>query len=264
MRFWAMLACAVVATVGFAAARAQTQVQVLETWPAGDNLTLDKNQTFYLHLHYTSDTPVRIWAHPQYQGQPARAGGNTSRLYPAGEGEAMAWFFLFDPGTQVDAIQLAAGDGRTQTTSVVTTYPVSMTGGNAPAAETPQPEWVSRLRGIDKAAQDADYRDTMNAATTPGAIALFNGFMLAMLAIGAVAFAGPTWGLWRWHGAWRMLAAVPAAAMAFVVLRIFIDTARDPTSHNLWPFEIVMWGAFSCAWMLVLGVAHRLLATRRS
>ena len=52
--------------------------------------------------------------------------------------------------------------------------------------------------------------------------------------------------------------------MAFVVLRIFIDTVRDPTSHNLWPFEIVMWGGLSCACMLLLGLAHKLFAPKRA
>ena len=31
-------------------------------------------------------------------------------------------------------------------------------------------------------------------------------------------------------------AAVPAA----VVLRLIVETAADPTSHNLWPFEVVI------------------------
>lgn len=52
--------------------------------------------------------------------------------------------------------------------------------------------------------------------------------------------------------------------MAFVLLRLQIDTARDPTSHNLWPFEIVMWGAFSCAWMLMLGFAHKQCVIRHT
>jgi hypothetical protein len=33
-----------------------------------------------------------------------------------------------------------------------------------------------------------------------------------------------------------LAAAVPAAVMA----RVVVDTARDPTSHNLWPFEVVI------------------------
>ncbi|HEX9408800.1 MAG TPA: hypothetical protein VGA23_04040 [Methylomirabilota bacterium] len=33
-----------------------------------------------------------------------------------------------------------------------------------------------------------------------------------------------------------LAAAVPAAVMA----RVVVDTMRDPTSHNLWPFELVI------------------------
>jgi hypothetical protein len=36
------------------------------------------------------------------------------------------------------------------------------------------------------------------------------------------------------------LAVVGAAAPAAVLVRIVRDTAVDPTSHNLWPFELVL------------------------
>ncbi len=54
-----------------------------------------------------------------------------------------------------------------------------------------------------------------------------------------------------------MASAIPLALMGFVVLRIVFDTTRDPTSHNLWPFEILMWGTASLAFMLVLKIARR-------
>lgn len=263
MRLWAMLTCMAVAVLAFHPARAQTQVQVLETWPAGDSITLGQNQNFYLHLHYTSDQPEHIWARPYFQGKPANAGSNPSRVYPAGSGEALGWFFLFDPGTQVDEVRITAGDGSTHGTPVVATYPVSITGGDEPAQGAAQPAWLVTLRATDKAAQDADYQKAMNTPVTAGDVALFSGFMLAMIAIGILALAGPAWGLWRWRGGWRLAAAVPAVIMAFVVLRIFIDTTRDPTSHNLWPFEIVMWGGWICVGMLLLGIAHKLFAAKR-
>ncbi|MGH6635545.1 MAG: hypothetical protein ACRED0_05230, partial [Gammaproteobacteria bacterium] len=67
-------------------------------------------------------------------------------------------------------------------------------------------------------------------------------FMLSLLLAGSAA---PTWALWKWRGGWRIAAAVPAVLMAFVVLRIVVDAARDPTSHNLWPFEILEFGMVS-------------------
>jgi hypothetical protein len=82
--------------------------------------------------------------------------------------------------------------------------------------------------------------------------------VLALLLVGAGA---PFWGLWKWRGGWRIAAAVPALVMAFVVGRIVVDTAIDPTSHNLWPFEILMWGGASAVFMGALAL-FRWLARR--
>jgi hypothetical protein len=60
--------------------------------------------------------------------------------------------------------------------------------------------------------------------------------------------------VWKWRGGWRIGAAVPALVMAFVIGRIVVDTALDPTSHNLWPFEILMWGGASTIAMGVLAL----------
>jgi hypothetical protein len=261
-----MLACVAmaVATLAFHGALAETHVKVLGTWPAGDNVALASNQTFYVHMSYTSDQPVRIWARPYFNGKQANAGSNPSRIYPAGSGEALGWFFLSDPGTAVDEIRIRVGDGSPRNTSVVATYPVWVESGDGPAAARPEPAWVSSLRAADKAAQDADYQKTMNTPPSIGEELFFGGFMSTMLALGLIGLGGPAWGLWRWRGGWRLIAAVPAVVMGFVVLRILVGTAIDPTSHNLWPFEIVMWGGFSCLWMLVAGLAHKFSGAARA
>lgn len=264
MRLWAMLICMAVAMLAFHPARAQPQVQVLETWPAGDSITLGKDQNFYLHLRYTSDQPVRIWVQPTFEGKPVKAGTNTSRIYPAGSGEALGWFFLFDPGTQVDKVTITAGDGSTNGTPAVATYPVSVTGDYDPAQAVPQPAWLTSLRAANDAASRADYEKSMNTPVSAGDVALFSGFILTMIALGLIGLGWPAWALWRWRGGWRIAAAVPAVFMAFVVLRILAGTTLDPTSHNLWPFEIVMWGGLSCAGMLLLGIAHKLFAAKRA
>jgi hypothetical protein len=46
--------------------------------------------------------------------------------------------------------------------------------------------------------------------------------------------------------------AVGAAIPAAVMVRVVVDTATDPTSHNLWPFEIVLAGIVG-AFVAVLG-----------
>ena len=56
-----------------------------------------------------------------------------------------------------------------------------------------------------------------------------------------------------------VILAVGAAVPVPILTRIAVDTARDPTSHNLWPFEIVVWGGACVAFMLVLKFARRVL-----
>jgi hypothetical protein len=61
--------------------------------------------------------------------------------------------------------------------------------------------------------------------------------LIAALALGFVVVEG--WALVRWSGIWRWLAGIPLLLVSGVVLRIIVDTSADPTSHNLWPFEVL-------------------------
>ncbi|HEV8226918.1 MAG TPA: hypothetical protein VGQ74_07935, partial [Methylomirabilota bacterium] len=38
----------------------------------------------------------------------------------------------------------------------------------------------------------------------------------------------------------RVVLVVAAAVPAAVMARVVVDTTRDPTSHNLWPFELII------------------------
>lgn len=62
---------------------------------------------------------------------------------------------------------------------------------------------------------------------------------------------------------WPATLIVGAAVPAAVLARVMYDTAADPTSHNLWPFEIVLSAGpgFVVAWLGA--AAGGLLATRR-
>jgi hypothetical protein len=264
MQRWVLtLFAAVVALACVHPVHAETRVQVLETFPSGDTITLSRNQHFYLHLHYGTDHPVGIWVQPYFEGKKVKAGSSPSHTY-SGSGEALGWFFLFDPNTQVDEVRISAGDGSFGGTPVVATYPVQITGSGQPVTAHSEPAWVTRLNALDAAAQKADYEKRMNTPVSTGDMILFNSFMLGMLAIGCLGFAAPAWGLWRWRGGWRIAAAVPAAMMTFVVLRVLSGTAHDPTSHNLWPFEILQAGALSAVVMIVLVVARKVTGARRA
>ncbi len=261
-----MLTALLALTAWFApicAARADTTVRVVETWPSGDDVVLGRNQNFYLRLAYDTDKPVGIWVTPYFHGQRVNVGSSPSQTY-SGSGETFGWFFFMQPGDEVDEIRVTAGDGSTNNTPVVTTWSGHVLGGSEPADPQAQPPaWIAEMSARAKAAHDAAYRAQMNRPVSAGDAALFSGFMLTMLALGLSGFAAPAWGLWRWRGGWRLAAVVPAAMMAFVALRIVFGVARDPTSHNLWPFEILQVGALSVAVMAVLMVARKLSGAGR-
>jgi hypothetical protein len=90
-------------------------------------------------------------------------------------------------------------------------------------------------------------------AVLPGALLL--GFLTMILVVAEVAPAKPT--------AITMLLCVPV----IVCVSVAKDTALDPTSHNLWPFELVL-GAISGAAIVVpavlLGLALRWTLARMS
>jgi hypothetical protein len=81
--------------------------------------------------------------------------------------------------------------------------------------------------------------------------------MLVVAAIGIGGVVMPIRALRRWQGGWQYAALVAVAPIAFVVLRIVFDVARDPTSHNLWPFEIVQIGVLSLVLLAILAIARK-------
>lgn len=243
MRGWMLLALLIAGFGPAGPVHARTTVRVVETWPAGDEVVLGRNQSFHLRLAYTAGAPVRIWANPYFHGEPVAAGSNPSRRYPAGSGEALGWFFFMEPGLQVDEVRISAGDGGIGTTPVVAVWRGRVVAGGAESTAA-EPGWIGEMKRRDAAARE-QARAAMRRQTGAGGSLLFGGFMLGMLALGTLGVVLPAWALWRWRGGWRLAAAVPAAMMGFVVLRILSGTLVDPTSHNLWPFEILQAGVLS-------------------
>jgi hypothetical protein len=238
-------------------ATAATEVEVLATEPAGHTITLGSGQTFYLRIGYSTDMPVHIWARPYFEGREVNAGSNPSRRYE-GAGEALAWFFfLGEPGQQVDEIRISAGDGTNAGTATLQSLPVRITAGTRPAADSPDPAWLTRLKAEDERLQREDYERRMSEPVGVGDGLLAVGFMLAVVAIGIGGVALPVRAMVRWQGGWRLVAALPALWIVFVVLRIVVGTSLDPTSHNLWPFEILQASVASLVLFGLITLAKR-------
>jgi hypothetical protein len=69
--------------------------------------------------------------------------------------------------------------------------------------------------------------------------------------------------LWRWKGAWRLAGLVPLAYAVFVVTRIVVDVRRDPTSHNLWPMEVLLAAVGGLIGLGIIASFRRWQAARR-
>jgi hypothetical protein len=67
-----------------------------------------------------------------------------------------------------------------------------------------------------------------------------NGFELLMLASVLIGVLLPAWYAWRWQGLWRWLVILPAVFMVLIVVNLIVAITLDPSSHNMWPFEILM------------------------
>jgi hypothetical protein len=234
---------------------ADVTARIVATDPAGSEITLARNESLYILVEYATDQPVSIWTRPYFRGKAVDAMSNAS-IPHAGKGEALGWF-AFNGPAEVDEIRVLAGDGSRAGTREVSSYPLKVLGTDAPATRRSRPAWVNDLSRWEEAVRREAFEKRMSEPISAGESAAMSAFMLTVMALLAAGFVWPAWAMWKWQGRWRTAAAIPIVVMGFVVLRIVFDTTRDPTSHNLWPFEIVMWGGASLAFMLALGFARR-------
>jgi hypothetical protein len=242
-------------------AAAAPRVQVVETDPAGETISLGRDEPLWVRLAFVADEPARIWIRPFFQGKEVPMMTNAS-VQHSGSGYALGWF-AGDKPYRVDEIRIRVGGGKPYAESEAGSYRVNVVGTGAPSAARAKAPWVDELRGAEEAVRRADYEKRMGEPPAPGDTALITGFMLAVVGLFLASLGWPAWALWKWRGGWRKAALLPVAAMAFVALRIVFDTARDPTSHNLWPFEILMFGFASVVFMAALAAVRRLAGARQ-
>ena len=240
---------------------ASTQVRVLETWPAGEQVQLASGQAFYLRLAYDTDTPVQLGVRPFWRGAPAEAGVNLSRAY-TGQGEALASFFFLRPNAQVDEVRITVDDGVQAGTRQVAVWRGLVSGGGS-AAPPPEPAWLTPLREQDLAVQKQEWAQRRPPRTPPGQALFGMGVTLVVAGAFVLGLGAPAWALWRWRGGWRLAATVPAAVMGFVVLRVLTSGQQDAAARSQWPAEIALVGLLCALAMGVLWLLRRRLGAAR-
>lgn len=65
----------------------------------------------------------------------------------------------------------------------------------------------------------------------------------------------------RWTGVWRLAASLPLPAWVVWGGNFARDVTQDPTSHNLFPFEILIGAGAALLYLGCLAMARR-IATR--
>jgi hypothetical protein len=240
-------------------AQAEVRVSIAATDPPAET-SLGRDESFYVRIEFTSDEPISIWARPYFNGKMVERAKMNASFPHSGSGYALGWFSLNGP-SEVDEVRIRVGGGKPWREWEAARYPVKIIGtGATPDPRTREP-WVDELQREDQIAQKQAYEKRMNEPMSVGSSILMPVFMLLMLGVLISGFAVPAWALWKWHGGWRVAAAVPVVLMAFVVLRIVWGTSHDPTSHNLWPFEILIFGVISLVIMGALVIARRFIGT---
>lgn len=231
------------------AAPAAFTLQITDTSHPPD-ATLAPGEQFFLRITYDSALPVQIWTHPYLQGKKVGDAFTNTSVPHAGLGETLGWFSVQSPGARIDEIRLQVSGGKAFGPDREFSLPVSLSIARTPAAGQPRPGWVAPLLA-------ADAEKSRQALLHPAPLSGSDG--IRMLGVGvlslaglALGIAGPAWAALRWRGLWRLAAAPPILYAGFIFVRILVDTARDPTSHNLWPFEIAYASFKTAAYMVVL------------
>lgn len=236
----------------------QPSLQVVEVDPPQATILSGQD---YVSARVTYSSPVEcvIWVRPYFGGKEVNKGfSHPSPVYGSGTGEAFGWFQINTPQS-VDAIHVKMVERSSQRVLAETDYPIELTFSGDPGSSRERAAWAVQLN----AAQQQHFHDQARQAAsqpTGAGTALFGfGFMVVVIGIFASMFAWPAYAIYKWNGWWRYAAVLPLLVIATVVLRILVDTHRDPTSHNLWPFEIVMFGGGGLIFMAALNIARRFL-----
>jgi hypothetical protein len=87
-------------------------------------------------------------------------------------------------------------------------------------------------------------------------------FLLVLLGLPLGYLALQLHALASWRGRFRAAALAPALGWLLWGLMFAVDVTRDPSSHNLFPFEIMLGSLIAAAYLAVLAVVRWLVRRR--
>lgn len=245
---------------GTAPAAFEPALEVLDTDP-GTNATLGRQDSFYIRFRVTAPVAVTVQVRAAYQGKPVPVGNAGLRRLPPGGSTDATFFFPAGGGAgRVDEAQLIVTEDAAPKRTRVFVLPVDLafTGPSQQRAVAP---WVTQWRAGEEQRRKEEYEAYSRRLNAAGGgwldTVLWIVLPLIVLVLPLAGLALPVWCAWKWRGRWRTLAAVAVAVFWLKVLSIVIDGVRDPTSHNLWPLELLFWEAGVLVYLLAVYVMRR-------
>ena len=235
-----------------AAASAWSQapvVSVLNTHPAPDaNLT--GRDSFYLQYRIETNEKVRVGIEAYARGAKLPIGNSGQNHFEAGTHSGTAFFFVSQKEpVQVDEIRLPIWRETThwqQPPDWVASVPVALLHlPGTPRSQAPLPDWVNAwIKDREMQRQAAGQAAQAKAAAEETWVEnlLLRAFLIVIVfVLPLAALVLPVWAVWTWERPWKTHALIVCAVFLVKVGTVVWDVARDPTSHNLWPLEMMMW-----------------------
>jgi hypothetical protein len=228
--------------------------RIVETDPSS-RMTLGARQPFYLRIAYKSAVPVRFRAQGYSQGALTERGAsyNPAPVYPAGDGEAVAWL-AFGGEVRIDEIRVTAHDERwREVASEAFPTDVSWNAAAPRPSRLPAP-WAREL-------SDAQQVMTSTALPAPGDGGALGGLLISLMMGSIPAYlVVQAFMLLRYRGGWRKAAMVPLVGMVPLGLYTLVALLAGA---NLWPLMAIFLTPIALAYLVALWIV-KLVAGRLS
>jgi hypothetical protein len=171
-------------------ADADVRMSVVDTDPAGERISLGRDEPFYVRIEYVADEVVSIWARPYFNGKEVLRAKTNASVPHSGAGHALGWFSL-DEASAVDEVRIKAGGGKPYREWDVASHRVNVIATGLPASAHTKASWVDEMLLRERAVQREAYEKRMNEPVTTGDRIFMSGFMLAVLILLLVAIRNP-------------------------------------------------------------------------
>ncbi|MBS0288591.1 MAG: hypothetical protein JSS07_00970 [Proteobacteria bacterium] len=224
-------------------------VNLTETSPASGNV-LNKDEPIYIRITYNSDLPLRFQAIGLLQGNIIENHGrfNPSPVYPAGEGEAIAWV-AYHQTTRIDAIRVKISNEDWQLIEAKDLPFSAQWLQNSTKPENPVPTWALRLNNEQQSTVETP---SNNMAT------MYLSRMIFLMAIGYWILQVYT--LRKYQSGWRKAVAIPLyISIPLCIFALFALFAGS----NLWPLMILFISPFLFIYLVLVMAIKRFCKSNR-